>query len=154
MSDYAPKTKISDIPVANERLYEETARLTKTKVSHVEEIIEFTGKFVADTIAAGTMQAVMLPYFGKFRPKIKYLRRLKQIERTRENGTRALYLAMKGQQPRTKLEGNRPEVYEEVEFKGHDESTTPLSGTTEVDYTPVPEQQTEHISGPHPHNEL
>lgn len=95
MNIHGPKTQISEIPEANDRIIAEVARLTKTSTAEVEDVIGFVGRFTADIIEQGDMEGVMIPYFGKFRPKIKHLRLIKKIEQGKENGMLPIYRALK-----------------------------------------------------------
>lgn len=94
------RTRISDVPVANERLYYEVAKLTKMSKTDVEDIVQFTGQYIADVISAGTMEGVMLPYFGKFTPKLSKLRGLHKKRQGKANGRNKIWYAMtKGKVP-------------------------------------------------------
>lgn len=93
---HGPKTKISEIAVANERLYIEVARLTKQDKKDVQEMVEFIGEFVHDTIKDGQMQAVMIPYFGKFKPKAKELAAIKSKQSNTERGLNEVVKALLG----------------------------------------------------------
>ena len=65
--------KLKDIPVANSKLYKETAARCKVSPKQVEECVHIIGKFVSDTIKKGAFETVMIPYFGKFKVKTKKL---------------------------------------------------------------------------------
>lgn len=93
---HGPKTKISEITVANERLYEEVARLTRQDKREVQEQVEFIGEFVASTIKDGQMQGVMIPYFGKFKPKERELIAIKAKQSSTERGLNEVVKALKG----------------------------------------------------------
>jgi nucleoid DNA-binding protein len=97
MSIHKPRTSIRDVPVANEKLYEEVARLTKVPEAEVRKMVEFYGKFIADTMKRGDMQGVMIPYFGKFRPKVKKLRNMKKAQALKASGMNVVYRAIKGE---------------------------------------------------------
>jgi nucleoid DNA-binding protein len=99
MSSIVPKAKLSivDIPVANDRLYAEVARSNKMEKKEVQEIIEHVGRYISDLIKKGTMEGVMLPYFGKFRPKKKQVMNMARIKRAQANGTLPLLKAIKPQ---------------------------------------------------------
>lgn len=93
---HKPRTKITEIPVANERLYNEVARLTKQDKRAVQQQVEFIGEFVAGVIRDGTMQGIMIPYFGKFQPKISELRTIKEKESIASRGLNDVVKALKG----------------------------------------------------------
>lgn len=99
MSSILPKAKLSitDIPVANDRLYAEVARSNKMEKKEVQEMIEHVGRYISDLIKKGTMEGVMIPYFGKFKPKKKQVQNMARINRARANGTLPLYEAIKPQ---------------------------------------------------------
>lgn len=90
------KTNIKEITVANKRLYKETAGLNKVEVEQVENIVEHMGKFIHDTIKRGLMETVMVPDFGKFRPKQKLLKTLHTIDKNSRTGMDAMYRALTG----------------------------------------------------------
>lgn len=99
---YKPKTSVKDIPVANEALYTEVARLTRQKEAEVREQVEFIGEFIARTMVKGEMQGVMVPYFGKFLPKAPRLRALKLAQKRKANGSDIIFKALrKGKVPKT-----------------------------------------------------
>jgi nucleoid DNA-binding protein len=63
--------KLKELKVANSSLYDLTAIRTQTSPTQVKEIIEFVGEFTANVIKQGAFESVMIPYFGKFKPKVK-----------------------------------------------------------------------------------
>lgn len=65
--------KLRDIPVANSRLYKETALYCKVTPKEVEECVGIVSRFIAQTIRTGAFETVMVPRFGKFRVKVKKL---------------------------------------------------------------------------------
>lgn len=66
-----PKTSITEIPVANERLYKLVAYKCDTSPKQVEECVSILSKFIKDTMEQGAFDGVMIPYFGKIRVKTK-----------------------------------------------------------------------------------
>lgn len=68
--------KLKDIPVANQRLYKETAMVCKVSPKQVEECVLILSKFIVQTIKAGAFETVMIPKFGKFKIKLKKLQNL------------------------------------------------------------------------------
>ena len=90
------KTRISDIPVCNEKLYKEIARISKTSEEEIKKMYEFTTRYIVDIMKKDEMEAVMLPYFGKFRPKVKKLKAMKQNQTNLKNGMNMLVSAIKG----------------------------------------------------------
>jgi len=75
MSRLEDLRKLKDIPVANTRLYKETAMQCKVSPKQVEECVNILSKFIAHTIRAGAFETVMIPKFGKFKVKVKKLQR-------------------------------------------------------------------------------
>lgn len=63
--------RLKNIPIANESLYKEVAFRTKTSPKQVEECIKQVGQYIANVIKQGAFETVMIPHFGKFKPKIK-----------------------------------------------------------------------------------
>ncbi len=92
----AIKTNIKEVTVANERLCKETAMENKVDPKMVEDIIKGIGNFIAGTMKEGLMQGVMLPGFGKFRPKVKLIQAKHKVEANRRNGMDLLYRAVHG----------------------------------------------------------
>ena len=90
------KTNIKDIPLANDSLYEEVARYNRTTKGRVQDIMEFVGAYTAAVIREGMMESVMLPYFGRFRPKPKKLQANKRSLERMKNGTDMLWRMAKG----------------------------------------------------------
>jgi hypothetical protein len=90
------KTLPSEVPVANEELYVITSRMTKANKGTVEDIIRFTGNFIADTIRSGQMQGVQIPYFGKFRPKVERVYANQQRKAMNANGADLIAKAIAG----------------------------------------------------------
>lgn len=60
-------------PDCNKELYKMTAAKTAVSPEQVEEFYAFTCEFIANKIKLGRMETIMLPNFGKFRPKIKQI---------------------------------------------------------------------------------
>lgn len=80
------KTNIKQITVANDRLIKETVLETKEDKKDVEGVIKYVGTFIATTIKAGMMEGVMIPEFGKFKPKQKKLLAMKKAMMEKETG--------------------------------------------------------------------
>lgn len=64
-------TSTKDLKVCNKRIIENTAKMAKVTEGQVEHILSFIGGYTKNVISQGIMETVMLPYFGKFRPKVK-----------------------------------------------------------------------------------
>lgn len=69
MSLLGTKTSITEVPIANERLYKLVAFKCDTSPKQVEECIDVLGKFIKHTMEQGAFEGVMIPYFGKVRVK-------------------------------------------------------------------------------------
>lgn len=91
------KVKLAQIPVANDRIYGEIAKINRMNKGDVETMVIHLGQFIAKTITNGQMQGVMIPYFGKFQPKPRYINNKKRIHRMLDNGTFGLHKALKGE---------------------------------------------------------
>jgi len=92
----AQRTSIQDVPIANSKIAGETAKLCKITKGQVEEIMKFTGNYIADVIRKGTMEAVMLPNFGKFKPKKSKILAVHNLKVNRANGKEMIWLAKQG----------------------------------------------------------
>jgi len=92
------KTSIKDIPLANDHLLEETARMNKITKGEAKHVIDFVGNYIYDVIRKGTMEGVMLPYFGKFKPKAAKLNRMNKVKMNKRNGKDMIYRALNGMQ--------------------------------------------------------
>lgn len=57
--------------VCNEFLYRMTAAKTSVSPEQVEEFFSFICEFTEKKINEGSLETVMIPHFGKFRPKLK-----------------------------------------------------------------------------------
>ena len=77
------REKLKELPIANERLYKETAFLTGVSPKQVEEVIDAVSAFTANVIRVGGFETVMIPSFGKFRVKPKQVQFLAQNETIR-----------------------------------------------------------------------
>lgn len=88
-------TSITQIPVANDRIQKDVSLLTKTEQKVVLSIAKFIGRYIAATMERGQMEAVMLPYFGKFKPK-KTLMIEKAVIARERSGMDIVYRAVKG----------------------------------------------------------
>lgn len=90
------KTHINEVTVANGRLIHETALENGVKEKQVLDIVKHLGIFTADTMKRGLMEAVMIPGFGKFKPKKSMLQAKHKVQSNRRNGMDLLYRAAKG----------------------------------------------------------
>jgi nucleoid DNA-binding protein len=79
---------VRNLPVANERLYKETAWLTNSSPKQVEEIINSVSLFVHNTIKSGTFNTVQIPNFGKFKIKPSRVQRIEVINRIKNETIR------------------------------------------------------------------
>lgn len=93
---YGPKLHIKDIEVANPRLYYEVAMLMKLEKAVVQDMVEHVGEFIADAITSGGMETVKIPYFGKFRPREKMLKKIKDWNKINESGMKNIFTALSG----------------------------------------------------------
>jgi hypothetical protein len=58
-------------PPCNQYCYKMTAAKVSVSPEQVEEFFSFICEFTEKKIKEGSMEVIMLPNFGKFRPKIK-----------------------------------------------------------------------------------
>lgn len=91
-----PRTSIKDIPVCNDRLYREVGAMMKLDPGTVREMTDFIGEYVAGVMRDGAMEGVMIPQFGKFRPKAKMIKTYAKVKVNEANGMDLLYRALKG----------------------------------------------------------
>lgn len=80
------KLSITEVEVANKTIIRDVAAITKVPEKQVLEIMDFIGAFTASVIRKGEMQGVMLPGFGKFKPRPKVLRALEKKRQLRDSG--------------------------------------------------------------------
>ena len=113
------KTSIKDVPLANDRLYTEIAKLNKIPKTKVQEYIDFIGTYTAGIIRNGTMEAVHIPYFGKFKPKIKKVKAAAKISANKRNGKDLIYRALNGM---NLIDKRLPEDRENNEIPDTDET--------------------------------
>lgn len=93
----AQRTSISEVPVMNDKIITETAKISKTGKGKVEDIMNFVGEYIKDVILKGTMETVMLPNFGKFMPKKNKLSAMRNKQINMANGKDMIFRAKKGQ---------------------------------------------------------
>ena len=72
------KLSIKDVVVCNERIIKEVSALMKMEKKQVTEIVKFMGEFIAEAIQGGKMETVMLPGFGKFKPRASEINRFRK----------------------------------------------------------------------------
>ena len=70
MNEFTLKRK-QDQPDCNDYCYKMTAAKNSISPEQVEEFFSFVCEFTERKIKEGSMEVIMLPNFGKFRPKIK-----------------------------------------------------------------------------------
>lgn len=92
----AVKTNIKEVTVANNRLYFETALENKVEQQVVEDMVKHLGRFIAAAMKRGLMEAVMIPGFGKFKPKKSLIKARHKINSNRRSGMDLIYRAAKG----------------------------------------------------------
>lgn len=88
----------TDLPVCNKRLIEYTAKVNRTTEGQVSDILTFIGKYTHGVIARGVMETVMLPYFGKFKPKVKELQARALMLQGLQSGKHAILKEIRKQQ--------------------------------------------------------
>ena len=90
------KTKISEVPVMNDKIINHLSELYGMPIMQVRDVIHFMGSYTRKVITDGLMETVMLPGFGKFAPNIKLLQLQKKRMREIRNRKYLLTLALKG----------------------------------------------------------
>lgn len=90
------RTSIKDIPVANDRIAVEVARTHKVSQQEVKKTMNFVGMYIAGVIREGAMETVMLPAFGKFKPKPKAIRAYQNTAMNKRSGKEIIIRALKG----------------------------------------------------------
>lgn len=64
----------TDIKYANVAITETTAKRAHVTKGEVKDVIKFVGNFIRTKIEQGNMETIMIPYFGKIKPKEKLVR--------------------------------------------------------------------------------
>jgi len=90
------KLKIGDVPRANKEVIRHVAAQCNVNIEDVDDILSFIGQYTANVVREGTMETVMLPYFGKITPNIKMLQAKTSRIRAIQNRTYLLDLALQG----------------------------------------------------------
>jgi len=70
------KTSVKDIPECNQKLIHEVAKMNKVSPAKAKDIMDFVGTYIGNVIKKGQMETVMIPNFGKFKPKQSLLKAL------------------------------------------------------------------------------
>ena len=91
-----PVSTIKEVPVSNKKILAETAALSRVDLEMTEDIIKFVGEYIAARITEGRMEEVMIPYFGKFVPRIDVIKKRTQEKMERANGLDKIKRALKG----------------------------------------------------------
>ena len=94
-----PRTSIKDVPIVNGKLFAEVAKLNNVGIMQVREIMEFTGSYISSTIKQGQMEAVMLPGFGKFKPKLRHLKALFNLHMNKPTGKEDIFRILNNKHP-------------------------------------------------------
>jgi nucleoid DNA-binding protein len=90
------RTSIKDVPIANDRITHEVSRLQKVPQTEVRKIMAFVGEYITGVIREGAMETVMLPGFGKFKPKPKAIRAYQNTAMQKRNGKEIVIRALRG----------------------------------------------------------
>lgn len=62
-------------PTCNKELLAEVSYEVEENIATVRDVIHEYSKFIADMIREGAFETMLVPYFGKFEPKIKQIQR-------------------------------------------------------------------------------
>lgn len=84
----ATREKLNQLTVANKRLYKETAWKTNCSPELVEEIIQHVSLYSSKVIAEGAYETIMIPHFGKFRPRVKQVQFVNTVVEARKKNAR------------------------------------------------------------------
>ena len=90
------KLSIRDVNVANEQIIKDVSALLKMEKKQVTDIVKFMGEFIADVIQSGKMETVMLPGFGKFKPRASEINRFRKSMLQKTSGMAPMYRALSG----------------------------------------------------------
>lgn len=90
------KLKVSDVKQSNPEVIRFVAAQSDRTIAEIEDVLSFIGQYTADVVREGTMETVMLPYFGKITPNIKMLQAKVKRIRAINNRSYLLDLALRG----------------------------------------------------------
>lgn len=90
------KLSIRDVNVANDQIIKDVSALLKLEKKQVTEIIKFMGEFIAGVIQNGKMETVMLPGFGKFKPRASEINKFRKSMLQKTSGMAPMYKALSG----------------------------------------------------------
>lgn len=80
----------TDLKICNKRIIAHTAKMNKTTELQVADVLSFIGRYTRGVIMEGIMETVMLPYFGKFKPKVKELKARAMLMQGAQAGKHAI----------------------------------------------------------------
>lgn len=90
------KLSIRDVNVSNDQIIKDVSGLLKLEKKQVTDIIKFMGEFIAEVIQGGKMETVMLPGFGKFKPRASEINRFRKSMLQKTSGMAPMYKALSG----------------------------------------------------------
>ena len=90
------KLSIKDVTVCNEQIIKDVSALMKMEKKNVTEIVKFMGEFIAGVIQNGKMETVMLPGFGKFKPRATEINKFRKSMLQKTSGMAPMYKALAG----------------------------------------------------------
>ena len=61
------------VKICNDQLYREVAEELDISPARVREAVSFQSKFIAEHILSGSLENFYIPYFGKFKVRVKYI---------------------------------------------------------------------------------
>lgn len=65
--------------ICNDSLYREVADELDISPSRVREAVAFQSRFIAELIKQGSMENFYIPYFGKFKVRVKYIQWVNEL---------------------------------------------------------------------------
>lgn len=60
-------------PSCNEKCLSHTVMVTGEPAKLIKQLLEWQSNFIADKMRSGSLEAVRIPHFGVFRPKMKLI---------------------------------------------------------------------------------
>jgi hypothetical protein len=83
-------TSHTELKVCNKRIITHAAKMNKVPEELVEEVLSFVGGYTRRVIEAGIMETVMLPYFGKIKPKIALIEHQALLLQAKDNAKHSI----------------------------------------------------------------
>lgn len=88
--------KVDDMVNANDAIIADLVKFFGMPETEIKKVTNYMGQYIKGVVTDGLMETVMLPYFGKFTPKIKFLQRKMANIRDARSGKLLVELAIRG----------------------------------------------------------